>query len=190
MLGLILQPYLPTFTAIPLSIAQFTHMHASCTTETPAAIISLSSLIPPFPIGKSIAVGVGVGVFLLFVMVIMVVIILVAVFVKRKAVYKQKRDTTTRDNLHCTNTVVAEQEMELKGATRQKMDQRDYGFTATNNDLYAMPMTKMGKMTDKGLVVVVSGGVEEEQYDDIIGLTYEPKANSNPWQQMERGSKY
>ena len=166
-------------------------MHASCTTETPAAIISLSSLMSPFTIGTFIAVGVGVGVFLLFVMVIMVVIILVAVFVRRKAVYKQKRDATMRDNLHCTNTAVAEQEMELKGATRQKMDQRDYGFTATNNDLYAMPMTKMGKMTDKGLVVVVSGGVEEEEYDDIIGLTYKPQANSNPWQQqMQRGSKY
>ena len=115
MLGLIPQPYLPTFTAIPLSIAHtFTHMHASCTTETPMAIISLSSLMSPFPIGTFIAVGVGVGVFLLFVMVIMVVIILVAVFVKRKAVYKQKRDTTMGDNLHCSNTVVAEQEMELK----------------------------------------------------------------------------
>ena len=115
MLGLILQPYLPTFSAIPLSIAHtFTHMHASCTTETPAAIISLSSLLPPFAIGTFIAVGVGVGVFLLFVMVIMVVIILVAVFVKRKAVYKQKRDTTMRDNPHCSNTVVAEQEIELK----------------------------------------------------------------------------
>ena len=132
------------------------------------AIISLSSLMSPFPIGTFIAVGVGVGVFLLFVMVIMVVIILVAVFVKRKAVYKQKRDTTMRDNLHCTNTVVEKQEIELKGATRQKMDQRDYGFTATNNYLYAMPMSKICRMTDKGLVVVVNGGEKRAPLGPVI----------------------
>ena len=47
-------------------------------------------------------------------MLIMVVIFLVAVFVKRKAVYKQKRDTTMGDILHYSNTVVVNQEMELK----------------------------------------------------------------------------
>ena len=100
-------------------------MHASCTTETPTAIISFSSLMSPFPIGTFIAVGVGAGVFLLFVILIMVVIILVAVFVKRKAVYKQKRDATMGDNLHCTNTAVAEQEMELK----EKGVGADYEYT-------------------------------------------------------------
>ena len=89
-------------------------MHASSTTETPTAIVSLSSLLPPVPEGTFVAVGVAVGVFLLFVMLIMVVLILVVVVVRRKAAYKQKRDTTIGDNLHCSNTVVAEQEMELK----------------------------------------------------------------------------
>ena len=244
-------------------------MHASCTTETSTAIISLSSLLPPFPTGTFKAVGVGVGVFLLFVMLIMVGIIMVAVFVKRKAVYKQKRDAIMRDNLHCSNTVVAEQEIGLtengvgadyedvnsyenadsyedvdsdqskeegpltdghyedvdrmvriknvnrplpkesdptacatnvpamyavvdksKGATRQKMDKTEDGPTATNSNQYAMPMRKMGEMTGKGEGWVASGCVEEEQYDDIIGLTYEPKANGPPWQQIGRGSNY
>ena len=134
MLGLILQTYLPTFTAIPLSIAQFTHMHASCTTETPTAIISLSSLMSLFPIGTFIAVGVGVGVFLLFVMLIMVAIILVAVFMKGKAAYKQKRDATMGDNLYYNNTVVAEQEMKQKekgvGAHYEDAD----GYEEVDND--------------------------------------------------------
>ena len=52
-------------------------MHASCTTGTATAIISLPFLIPPFPIGTFIAVEVGVGVFLLFVMLIMVVLTMV-----------------------------------------------------------------------------------------------------------------
>ena len=241
-------------------------MHASCTTETPTAIISLSSLMSLFPIGTFIAVGVSVGVFLLFVMLIMVVIILVAVFVKRKAVYKQKRDTTMGDNLHCSNTVVAEQEIGLTengvGADYEdvnscenadsyedvdsdqseeegpltdghyevvdrmvhiknvnkpfskesappasatnvpamytvvdtskkgKMDKTEDGSTATNINQYAMPMRKMDEMIGKGEGVVASGCVEKEQYDDIIGLTYEPKANGPPWQQIGRGSKY
>ena len=222
-----------------------------------------------FPIGTFIAVGVSVGVFLLFVMLIMVVIILVAVFVKRKAVYKQKRDTAMGDNPHCSNTAVAKQEIgptengvgadhedvdsyensdsyedvhsdqseeegpltdghyedvdrmvhiknvnrpfpkvsapptsttnapavyavvdKSKGATRQKMDKTEDGSTATNSNQYAMPMRKMGEMTGKGEGWVASGCVEEEQYDDIIGLTYEPKANGPLWQQIGRGSKY
>ena len=89
-------------------------MHAFYTTETPTAIVSLSSLLSPFPIGTFIAVGVGVGVFLLFVMLIMVVIILVVVMVRRKAAYKQKSNVTMGDNLHHSNTVVVNQEMELK----------------------------------------------------------------------------
>ena len=86
-------------------------MHASSTTETPTAIVSLSSLLSPFPIGTFIAVGVGVGVFLLFVMLIMVVIILVVVVVRWKAAYKQKSNVTMGVNLHHSNTVVMEQEM-------------------------------------------------------------------------------
>ena len=98
-----------------LSIANaLSQMHASYTTETPTAMVSFSSFLPPFPIGTFIAVGVGVGVFLLFVMLITVVIILVVVVVRRKAAYKQKRDATMGDNAHCSNTVVAEQEVELK----------------------------------------------------------------------------
>ena len=62
--------------------------------------------------------------------------------------------------------------------------------TVTNNDEYAMPMKKMGKMTDKGEGVVESGRVEEEQYDDTVGFRYEPKADIKLWQPSEGGSQY
>ena len=198
--------------------------------------------------------GVGVGVFLLFVMLITVVIILVAVVVRRKTAYKQKRDAIMGDNPHYSNTVVAEQEMELKekgvGAdyedadgyddvdedndeergsiadgfdpyevvdrevhikkakkpasvtsvpavyttvdnSKKKRTQKETedGCIATNNAQYAMPMRKMGKMTNIGEGVVRSGGVEEgEQYDDIVMPTYEPKTDSESGQRNEVGS--
>ena len=74
-----------------------------------------------------------------------------------------------------------------KGAKKETED----GCTVTNkDDLYAMPMKKMGKMTDTEKGVVESGGVEEEeQYDDAVGLRYEPKADSESGQQSEGDNK-
>ena len=46
-------------------------------------------------------------------------------------------------------------------------------------DLYAMPMRKAVKITNKGGEVVVSGGVEEREHDDDV--TYKAKAGSIPW---------
>ena len=61
---------------------------------------------------------------------------------------------------------------------------------ANKDDLYAMPMKKMGKMTDTEKGVVESGGVEEEeQYDDAVGLRYEPKADSESGLQSEGDNK-
>ena len=55
---------------------------------------------------------------------------------------------------------------------RTKKETED-GCTATNNDQYAMPVRKMGKMTDIGEGVVVSSGVEEgEQCNDTVMPTY------------------
>ena len=69
-----------------------------------------------------------------------------------------------------------------KGAKKETGD----GCTVANNDLYAVPMKKMGKMRDKEKGVVRSGGVEEgEQYDDTMRPTYEPKADSESGQQNE-----
>ena len=64
-----------------------------------------------------------------------------------------------------------------KGAKRKTEDEP----TVVNEDsLYAMPIGKTVKMTDKG-GVVVSGGVEEgEHYDDVVELTYKTKADSIP----------
>ena len=48
-------------------------------------------------------------------------------------------------------------------------------------DLYALPMKKAVKITDKGGEVVVSGGVEEgEHYEHMVQLTYKTKTDSIP----------
>ena len=64
-----------------------------------------------------------------------------------------------------------------KGAKKKKTE---YEPTIASKDyLYAMPMAKAVKITDKGGGVVVSGGVEEgELYDDVVELTYKAKADS------------
>ncbi len=48
-------------------------------------------------------------------------------------------------------------------------------------DLYALPMRKAVKITDKGGEVVVSGGVEEgEHYEHMVQLTYKTKTDGIP----------
>ena len=71
-----------------------------------------------------------------------------------------------------------------KGAEKEKEP-------VTNKvDLYAMPMKKKGKLTERGEGVVESGGVEEEEEnDDMVGVMYEPKADSESVQQIEGDSK-
>ena len=63
--------------------------------------------------------------------------------------------------------------------------------TVTNKeDLYAMPMKKKGKLTERGEGVVESGGGErEEENDNLVGIRYEPKADSESVQQIEGDSK-
>ena len=51
----------------------------------------------------------------------------------------------------------------------------------SKEDLYALPMRKAVKITDKGGEVVVSGGVEEEEhYEHMVQLTYKTKTDSIP----------
>ena len=51
----------------------------------------------------------------------------------------------------------------------------------SKEDLYALPMKKAVKITDKGGEVVVSGGVEEgEHYEHMVQLTYKTKTDSIP----------
>ena len=87
------------------------------------------------------------------------------------------QESTPTTNLPAMNAIV--DKTKNNGAKKETED----GCTATNNDLYAMPMRKMGKMTGKGEVVVKSGGVEEEQYDDTVSSHYEPfrHAGSELW---------
>ena len=61
-----------------------------------------------------------------------------------------------------------------KGAKKKAEDEHT---VINKDDLYAMPMAKEVKMTDKEEGVVVSSGVEEaELYDDVVQLTYNTKA--------------
>ena len=65
-----------------------------------------------------------------------------------------------------------------KGAKKRTEDEPT---VINRDDLYAVPMTKEVKMTDKGGGVVVSGSVEEgEHYDDVVELTYKAKTDSIP----------
>ena len=61
---------------------------------------------------------------------------------------------------------------------------------ANKEGLYAMPMKKKGKLTERGEGVVESGGVErEEENDNLVRVKNEPKADSEPTQQIEGDSK-
>ena len=71
-----------------------------------------------------------------------------------------------------------------KGA---KQKQEEDGCTVTNkDDLYTVPMMK-DKMSDEGKFV--SGLVKSEEYDDVTGLKYEPKVDSEPQQSSEGDNK-
>ena len=69
-----------------------------------------------------------------------------------------------------------------------KKKQEEVGCAVTNkDDLYAMPMKK-DKMSDEGKA---TGGHAEkgEEYDDVAGLKYEPKVDSEPQQLSEGNNK-
>ena len=73
-----------------------------------------------------------------------------------------------------------------KGATKEKE-------TVTNKeDLYAMPMKKKGKLTERGEGVVESEGMEKgEEIDDMVGVKSdcELKEDSESVQENEENSK-
>ena len=72
-----------------------------------------------------------------------------------------------------------------KGAKKKEEDET----TVTNkDDLYTVPVKKKENMTDKGMGA--SGGAEKsEDYDDVLELKCEPKADSQPVQQSEGDEK-
>ena len=75
-----------------------------------------------------------------------------------------------------------------KKGTKKK---REGGTAAVDRgDLYSVPMKKKGMMTEVGEGVVESVGVEKgEEYDDMVGLRYEPMADSESGQQSEGDGK-
>ena len=68
---------------------------------------------------------------------------------------------------------------------KKAIREAEKGSTVANEDQYAMPMEKYGKMTDTGEGIVMCGGVEEEQHDDTVALWTEPQADSRPCQSSE-----
>ena len=73
----------------------------------------------------------------------------------------------------------------------QKKGARKETETVTNKeDLYTMPVKKKGKLTERGEGMVKNGGVErEEENDTLVGVRYEPKADSESAHQIEGDSK-
>ena len=73
----------------------------------------------------------------------------------------------------------------------QKKGSKKEKETATSKEgLYAMPVKKKGKLTERGEGVVESGGVEkEEENDDMVGVKNTPKADSESAHQIEEDSK-
>ena len=70
-----------------------------------------------------------------------------------------------------------------------KKKQEEDGCAVTNkDDLYAMPMKKDKMSDDQGKA---TGGHAEkgEEYDDVAGLKYEPKVDSEPQQSSEGNNK-
>ena len=86
---------------------------------------------------------------------------------------QKKSSTPARATIvHAAYAVTGVSNMITNQPHVKKPEEPDYGYFAKDNDLYAVPMMKRGRMTDNGEVVVVSGGMEEEQYDDTAQHTY------------------
>ena len=89
------------------------------------------------------------------------------------------KESSTPDSATMVDTVYAVVNKSKKKGAKEKTE--DEPTVVNRDDLYAMPMGKMVKMTDEGGGVVVSGGVEEgELYDDVVELTYKTKTDSIP----------
>ena len=71
-----------------------------------------------------------------------------------------------------------------------KKEREGGAAAADRGDLYSMPMKKKGMIIDEGHGVVESVDVEKgEEYDDMVGLKYEPMADSKSGQQSEGDGK-
>ena len=71
-----------------------------------------------------------------------------------------------------------------KGAGKEKET------VSNKEDMYAMPMKKKGKLSERGEGVVESGDTrDEDENDDMVGVKNKPKADSESVQQIEGDSK-
>ena len=74
--------------------------------------------------------------------------------------------------------------------SQKKGSKKEKETTTSKEGLYAMPVKKKGKLTERGEGVVESGGVEkEEENDDMVGVKNTPKADSESAHQIEEDSK-
>ena len=74
--------------------------------------------------------------------------------------------------------------------SQKKGSKKEKETTTGKEGLYAMPVKKKGKLTERGEGVVESGGVEkEEENDDMVGVKNTPKADSESAHQIEEDSK-
>ena len=111
--------------------------------------------------------------------------------VDSKAQMKKTKTSTPKESFapaSATNVgeLYAVVDKSKKGA---KQKQEEDGCTVTNkDDLYTVPMKKKSNMTAKERI---ASGVEEksEEYDDVAGLKYEPKLDTEPQQSSEGATK-
>ena len=89
------------------------------------------------------------------------------------------KDSSNPASATVVDTMYAVVDKNKKKGAKKKTE--DEPTVINRDDLYAMPMGKIVKMTDEGGGVVVSSGVEEgEHYDDVVQLTYKTKVYSIP----------
>ena len=102
----------------------------------------------------------------------------------KKPTLKESSTPTSATNVGELYAVV---DKSKKKGVKQKQEEDE--CTVTNkDDLYTVPMKKRDKITDEGKCA--SGRVEKtEEYDDVAGLHYEPKLDSEPQQSSEGDNK-
>ena len=74
--------------------------------------------------------------------------------------------------------------------SQKKGSRKEKETVANKEDLYAMPMKKKVKLTERGEGVVESGGMEKgEEIDDMVRVKNKTEADSESAHQIEGGSK-
>ena len=93
-------------------------------------------------------------------------------------------------NVSCISVSVTGDLYAVVDKSHKKGAEKEKEPVTNKEDLYTMPVKKKGKLAERGEGVMEKGGVEKgEEFDDMVGVIYEPKADSKTVQQTEGNSK-